>query len=183
MFVDLIWSFWTVWDRVEYIEFVITDEFRTFSQNWGWISLTPAFSSTFFNVIYGNPSWYHSAHWAGRIYDSHSTIVARRCMDGQDCYASAFLFTSVAAMGAVAFSVVLHMRQTRHNEISQYLDWAKEISATHPLGHEISGEQVECQWYVLLTRVITTHCCCSNTSDGWWLYYTLCVCKRDKYYS
>jgi hypothetical protein len=26
---------------------------RSFSQNWGWITLTPAFSSTLFNIVYG----------------------------------------------------------------------------------------------------------------------------------
>jgi hypothetical protein len=45
-------SIGAVWNRVYSLEsnFKLS---RTFSQNWGWISLTPAFSSTVFNFVYG----------------------------------------------------------------------------------------------------------------------------------
>jgi len=83
---------------------------ESFSQNWGWITLTPAFSSTLFNVIYG------------RVYDSHSNNVLNRCHDGQACYASAFVVTLISAVIALVLALQLHLRRTKLQNELPYLD-------------------------------------------------------------
>lgn len=67
------------------------------SQNWGTMTLAPVISGNIFNLIYG------------RIYDSHSVVDDktgdRECLEGQNCYSSAFWMTLVSSVGALALSL------------------------------------------------------------------------------
>lgn len=101
------------------------------SQNWGWITLSPALSSNFFNLLYGTvPSvltglFYFfglpehqltlSIH-SGRIFDSHSVILPggeRRCDESLGCYNVAYYVT----FGACLLSIGLSMWCIRQDHI------------------------------------------------------------------
>ncbi|KAL2405881.1 hypothetical protein ABEF95_001962 [Exophiala dermatitidis] len=59
------------------------------SQNWGTMTLAPVISGNIFNLLYGH------------IYDSHSVRNEegdRECLEGKDCYSSAYWVTLCAAI-------------------------------------------------------------------------------------
>ncbi len=98
---------------------------KHFSQNYGFVSLSPVVAGNVFNLLFG------------RVYDSHvpqdervlSTIMealrggrggrgdhpATRhlCMDGEECYRQVFVVTSVGCGVAVVVSLVLIGRRAR----------------------------------------------------------------------
>lgn len=76
------------------------------SQNWGFMTLAPAFSGNIFNLFYG------------AVFDSHSIVREdgdRYCPDGIDCYKNAY-FVTLAACGvglAVTLSTIRHQHLQR----------------------------------------------------------------------
>ena len=98
---------------------------KHFSQNYGFVSLSPVVAGNVFNLLFG------------RVYDSHVPLDARMleqvvavlkgkagghgdhaptrhlCMDGEECYRSVFVVTSVGCGVAVVVSLVLILRRAR----------------------------------------------------------------------
>lgn len=95
---------------------------KHFSQNYGFVSLSPVVAGNVFNLLFG------------RVYDSHvpqdttilsSVMEALRggrgdhpaarhlCMDGEECYRQVFVVTSVGCGVAVVVSLVLIGRRAR----------------------------------------------------------------------
>ncbi|KAJ9477012.1 putative membrane protein [Pseudozyma hubeiensis] len=93
-----------------------------FSQNYGFVSLSPVVAGNVFNLLFG------------RIYDGHVpqdtsvlTVVmealrkgkedhpasSHLCMDGEECYRQVFVVTSVGCAVAVVLSLVLIARRAR----------------------------------------------------------------------
>ena len=97
-------------------------DFRAFSQNWGWITLTPAISGTTFNFSFGKAFPVRRSLPSGRIFDAHADGLFNRCRQGQTCYASAFLLTLVCATVALGFSLHLHLRRSRTQADILYID-------------------------------------------------------------
>jgi MFS family permease len=66
------------------------------SQNWGCMTLAPVISGNIFNLFYG------------AVYDKHSIVLPggeRECLDGLDCYKSAYWVTFCACMLGLAVSL------------------------------------------------------------------------------
>jgi len=63
------------------------------SANWGFMTVAPVIWGNIFSLLYG------------AVYDAHSTVLPegeRICDVGIDCYRSAYIVTSIAAMAAIA---------------------------------------------------------------------------------
>ena len=73
------------------------------SQNWGFMTLAPAFSSEVFNIVYG------------KIYDSKATgdeSGKLRCHEGKGCHQLAYFITFVASASAMV--IVIWCIRHRH---------------------------------------------------------------------
>ncbi|PQK09700.1 hypothetical protein BB8028_0002g00240 [Beauveria bassiana] len=66
------------------------------SQNWGFITLAPVFSSNIFNLIYGSILDHHS------VFDPSGE---RSCHDGLECYRSAYGITFTSCLVGVAITI------------------------------------------------------------------------------
>jgi len=79
---------------------------RGLSQNWGFMTLAPVVSSNVFNIFYG------------QTYDAHSILRPngeRMCMEGLECYKSAYWVTFFACILGLAVSLWTIRRQhARH---------------------------------------------------------------------
>lgn len=76
---------------------------RGLSQNWGFMTLAPVVSSNVFNIFYG------------QTYDAHTILRPngeRTCMEGLECYKSAYWVTFCACiLGAtVSLWTIRHQR-------------------------------------------------------------------------
>lgn len=79
------------------------------SQNWGLMTMSPVVSGNVFNLFYGV------------VFDKHSVVGPngeRSCIDGLECYRSAYLVTVAAcAVGFVlTLWVIRHQQVLRHRE-------------------------------------------------------------------
>ncbi|PWN44418.1 MFS general substrate transporter [Ceraceosorus guamensis] len=77
---------------------------KHFSQNWGYVSLSPVIAGNIFNLLFG------------KIYDSHvskGSGSVHQCPLGEECYRSVFEITEVCALAAAAASFLLIVRRTR----------------------------------------------------------------------
>lgn len=66
------------------------------SQNWGFMTLAPVFSSNIFNLIYGT------------VLDHHSVFEPsgeRACHEGLECYRAAYGITFASCVVGVAITV------------------------------------------------------------------------------
>ncbi|SNX81493.1 uncharacterized protein MEPE_00198 [Melanopsichium pennsylvanicum] len=100
---------------------------KHFSQNYGFVSLSPVVAGNVFNLLFG------------RIYDSHvpndtdmltivlealgkvtkekgkgrhdHSVTRHLCMDGEECYRQVFVVTSVGCVVAIGLSLVLIVRR------------------------------------------------------------------------
>lgn len=66
------------------------------SQNWGCMTIAPVISGNIFNLFYGS------------VYDKHSVVLPggeRECLDGLDCYRSAYWVTLGACTLGLAVSL------------------------------------------------------------------------------
>ncbi|WFD32533.1 hypothetical protein MSPP1_003581 [Malassezia sp. CBS 17886] len=74
---------------------------RTFSQNWGWISLAPVVGGNVYNLLFGY------------IYDAHVPPDSRshRCLEGDACYRGVFVVTTIGCVVAFGVSLVLITRR------------------------------------------------------------------------
>ncbi len=73
----------------------------SFSQNWGWTSLSPVVAGNLFNLLFG------------RIYDSHvpAGSTTHECYEGEECYRSVFVVTTWCALLATLCSLALIFRR------------------------------------------------------------------------
>lgn len=73
------------------------------SQNWGYMTLSPVISSNIFNIFYG------------LVFDAHSVVEpdgSRDCVEGLECYRSAYLVTICAcALGVVVTLAVIWVQR------------------------------------------------------------------------
>ncbi|KAK7423789.1 hypothetical protein QQZ08_008944 [Neonectria magnoliae] len=76
------------------------------SQNWGFMTLSPVISSNIFNIFYG------------KVYDQHSVIQPngeRSCLDGLECYRSAYDVTLLACAGGLVITLwVIRHQHSQH---------------------------------------------------------------------
>jgi MFS family permease len=82
------------------------------SQNWGFMTLAPIVSSNVFNIFYGS------------VFDAHSVVEedgTRTCIDGLDCYRSAYLVTLCACLVGIVVTlwVIWHQSQERAKEVGK----------------------------------------------------------------
>lgn len=66
------------------------------STNWGCMTLSPVISGNVFNLFYG------------RVYDRHSIVKPdgeRECMDGLECYRSAYIVTIFSCLVGLGVSL------------------------------------------------------------------------------
>lgn len=79
---------------------------RGLSQNWGFMTLAPVVSSNIFNIFYG------------QTYDRRSTVRPggeRVCLDGLDCYKSAYWVTFWACGLGLVFALwVIRHQHVQH---------------------------------------------------------------------
>lgn len=76
------------------------------SQNWGFMTLSPVITSNIFNIFYG------------KIYDQHSVVQPngeRSCLDGLECYRSAYDATLFACAGGLV--ITLWVIRHQHNQL------------------------------------------------------------------
>ncbi|EOO01412.1 putative major facilitator superfamily transporter protein [Phaeoacremonium minimum UCRPA7] len=74
------------------------------SQNWGLMTLSPVVSGNIFNVFYG------------LVFDRHSVVGPggeRSCLDGLDCYRSAYFVT----LGACGLGLLVTLWTIRHQHL------------------------------------------------------------------
>jgi fucose permease len=76
------------------------------SQNWGFLTMAPVFSSNIFNILYG------------RIYDAHSVVGEngeRSCLEGLECYRSAYWATLLSCCAGTAITLwAIRHRHAKH---------------------------------------------------------------------
>jgi MFS family permease len=82
------------------------------SQNWGFMTLSPAISGNIFNLFYG------------AVFDAHSIVGddgERHCYDGLDCYKNAYFVTLFACgLGLLTtLWTIRHQAVARENEDSK----------------------------------------------------------------
>lgn len=76
------------------------------SQNWGLMTMSPVLSGNVFNLFYG------------LVFDAHSVVSPageRSCVQGLDCYRSAYMVT----LGACAIGFVLTLFVIRHQSVQR----------------------------------------------------------------
>ncbi|OAR02711.1 hypothetical protein LLEC1_05093, partial [Akanthomyces lecanii] len=66
------------------------------SQNWGFMTLAPVFSSNIFNLVYGSVLDHHS------VFDPSGE---RSCHEGLECYRSAYSITFASCLVGVAITI------------------------------------------------------------------------------
>ncbi|KDN37450.1 MFS general substrate transporter [Tilletiaria anomala UBC 951] len=84
---------------------------KNFSQNWGYVSLSPVVAGNVFNLLFG------------RIYDSHvpKKSATHECVDGEECYRAVFVITTWCAVAATVLSLVLIYRRAGNpNQVRRY---------------------------------------------------------------
>lgn len=76
---------------------------RSFSLNWGFMSLSPVLGGNVYNLLFGV------------VYDSNVPAGKHmhRCLKGEDCYRTVFVWTTVGCAVAVLVSLVLIVRRVR----------------------------------------------------------------------
>ncbi|KAM0422404.1 hypothetical protein ACHAPD_000857 [Fusarium lateritium] len=76
------------------------------SQNWGFITMAPVFSSNVFNIFYG------------KIYDAHSVVGKDgelSCLDGLECYRSAYWVTLLSCCAGTGITLwAIRHRHAKH---------------------------------------------------------------------
>ncbi|KAF0643463.1 hypothetical protein FPSE5266_09149 [Fusarium pseudograminearum] len=76
------------------------------SQNWGFITMAPVFSSNIFNIFYG------------KIYDAHSVVGKDgelSCLDGLQCYRSAYWVTLLSCCAGTGITLwAIRHRHAKH---------------------------------------------------------------------
>ncbi|KAM0380376.1 hypothetical protein ACHAPK_000973 [Fusarium culmorum] len=76
------------------------------SQNWGFITMAPVFSSNIFNLFYG------------KIYDAHSVVGKNgelSCLDGLQCYRSAYWVTLLSCCAGTGITLwAIRHRHAKH---------------------------------------------------------------------
>lgn len=74
---------------------------RHAARNWSLVALAPVISGNVFNILFG------------KVYDSHvpQTSPSHKCLEGEECYRSAFEFTSAATAVSVVIALVLIVRR------------------------------------------------------------------------
>ncbi|KAM0500346.1 hypothetical protein ACHAP8_004877 [Fusarium lateritium] len=76
------------------------------SQNWGFITMAPVFSSNVFNIFYG------------KIYDAHSVVGKDgelSCLDGLECYRSAYWVTLLSCCAGTGITLwAIRHRYAKH---------------------------------------------------------------------
>lgn len=75
----------------------------SFSQNWGYMSLSPVIGGNIYNLLFG------------QVYDSNvsRTSHTHRCHKGEECYRTVFIVTTVGCFIALATSAVLIVRRVK----------------------------------------------------------------------
>ncbi|SJX60215.1 uncharacterized protein SRS1_11520 [Sporisorium reilianum f. sp. reilianum] len=97
---------------------------KHFSQNYGFVSLSPVVAGNVFNLLFGHIYDSHVPSdarmlsavvhaLAGKAHDDHPTS-RHLCMDGEECYRHVFVVTSVGCAVAVLVSVGLVVRRARN---------------------------------------------------------------------
>ncbi|KAI3624080.1 hypothetical protein CBS14141_002508 [Malassezia furfur] len=83
---------------------------RSFSLNWGFMSLSPVLGGNVYNLLFGI------------VYDSNVPAGKHihRCLKGEDCYRTVFVWTTVGCAVAVLVSLVLIVRRVRR--VAERLD-------------------------------------------------------------
>lgn len=74
---------------------------RHAARNWSLVALAPVISGNVFNLLFG------------KVFDSHvpKTGPSHQCLEGEECYRTAFLVTSAATAGSVVIALVLIVRR------------------------------------------------------------------------
>lgn len=74
---------------------------RNFSQNWGFVSLSPVVAGNLFNLLFG------------KLYDANvdSDSQGHECKLGEECYRKVFVVTTWCAVAATGLSLILIQRR------------------------------------------------------------------------
>ncbi|KAK8846547.1 hypothetical protein IAR55_005633 [Kwoniella newhampshirensis] len=100
---------------------------KHFSQNWGWIAVSPVIGSNTFNLIFGKV---YDAHTVGNIGTSDDMLATVRglmkrggmvlpddgqhdCLVGEQCYGTAFKISTAGTLLALGLSVLAGIRRER----------------------------------------------------------------------
>ncbi|TKY90442.1 hypothetical protein EX895_000440 [Sporisorium graminicola] len=102
---------------------------KHFSQNYGFVSLSPVVAGNVFNLLFGHIYDSHvpsdtsmlsvvvqalkAGNGKGQGHDDHPTN-RHLCMDGEECYRQVFVVTSVGCVIGVVVSLVLIVRRAKN---------------------------------------------------------------------
>jgi MFS family permease len=85
------------------------------SQNWGFMTLSPAISGNIFNLFYG------------RVFDAHSIVGEdgdHTCFDGVDCYKNAYY----VALFACGLGLLTTLWTIRHQAVARKAEDSKTVA-------------------------------------------------------
>lgn len=85
------------------------------SQNWGFMTLSPAISGNVFNLFYG------------RVFDAHSIVGEdgeHTCFDGLDCYKNAYY----VALLACGLGLLTTLWTIRHQAVAREAEHSKTVA-------------------------------------------------------
>ncbi|WFD00298.1 hypothetical protein MYAM1_003046 [Malassezia yamatoensis] len=76
---------------------------NSFSLNWGFMSLSPVLGGNVYNLLFGT------------VYDSNvrNGSHVHRCLKGEDCYRTVFIWTTVGCTVALLLSIALIIRRVK----------------------------------------------------------------------
>ena len=84
-----------------------------FSENWGYLSLSPMIAGNLFSVIFGQNLDAHDGSKKLSSVITRSAVVAPQCLQGLDCYVDTIYLTISANFLAILLSVWASFRDRK----------------------------------------------------------------------
>ena len=104
-----------------------------FSENWGYLNLSPIIGGNLFSIAFGRNLDAHALSEDG-ITSQLSSSTDHQCLQGRECYVAALYMTIVASVVAMALGVWAGWRERRKLSKSRSATETKHVAWEIPDG-------------------------------------------------